>query len=202
MRLLGWRPAAHRWGGRTAFWTGWTGPLLAGEVADLGGDGRGGDVGGIGLGLSLLGRGRHLFLGGRWRERARRLLLALLTGSGLALPGGDVRQAARHEVESAESWKYQFKVVIVKIFKSMEVEASVYGKGVGKEGDPRPGRLEPRVWSRELARREPGAGGGVSGRGRAGSVPGGPGGFPVVRMPRPLPGARLWSSVLELGSYR
>lgn len=32
------------------------------------------------------------------------------------------------------SWKYQFKVVIIKIFKSTEVEASVYGKGGGKKG--------------------------------------------------------------------
>lgn len=27
------------------------------------------------------------------------------------------------------------------------------------------------------------------------------GGFPVVRMPRPLPGAWVWSWVRELGSY-
>ena len=140
----------------------------------------------------------------------------MLTGSGLALPGGNVRQAAGHELEFAESWKYQFKVVIVKTWKGC----------VGKEGDPRRGRLEPRVWSREegpeggggaglrgggggcvCARArvqgevcEAGVGGG-GGRGGRASVPGGPGGFPVVRMPRPLPGSRVWSWVGELGSY-
>ena len=36
MRLLGWRPAACRRGGRTAFWTGWTGTRLTGEVVGLG----------------------------------------------------------------------------------------------------------------------------------------------------------------------
>lgn len=182
-----------------AFWTGWTGRFLQekwrtwGVMAEAG----------MWEGLSVLGRGRRLFLEGRWRERARRPLLALLPGSGLALQVDvrqAVRQAARREVESAESWKYQFKVVIVKIFKSTEVEASVYGRGVGKEGDPRPGCLEPRVWSRELARREPGCRGRCVRPGGGGSVPGGPGGFPVVRMPRPLPGARLWSWVRELGS--
>lgn len=66
------------------------------------------------------------------------------------------------------SWKYQFKVVIVKIFKSTEVEASVYGKGVGKEGDPRRGRLEPWVWSRE--KEEPEGGGGAGSWGREGCV--------------------------------
>ena len=66
------------------------------------------------------------------------------------------------------SWKYQFKVVIVKIFKSTEVEASVYGKGVGKERDPRRGRLEPWVWSRE--KEEPEGGGGAGSWGREGCV--------------------------------
>ena len=111
-------------------------------------------MGGIGSGLSLLGRGRRLFLGRQWRERARRPLLALLTGSGLALPGGDVgqavRQVARREVESAESWKYQFKVVIVKISKRGGLCVWL---GCGERRGPKPGRLEP-VWSRELARRE------------------------------------------------
>ena len=46
-----------------------------------------------------------------------------------------------------------------------------------------------------------GGGGAWPGRGGRASVPGGPGGFPVVRMPHPLPGAQVWSWVGKLGSY-
>lgn len=44
---------------------------------------------------------------------------------------------------SLESWKYQFEVVIIKIFKSTEIDEFMYEKCVEKEEDPRPSPLKP-----------------------------------------------------------
>lgn len=44
---------------------------------------------------------------------------------------------------SLESWKYQFEVVIIKIFKSTEIDEFMYEKCVEKEEDPKPSPLKP-----------------------------------------------------------